>query len=147
MRAASAHEIDALLGEIERVFAGFGHRHVLWDPETPPPFEARLVLEDWRLHNDLVALILEGDLRVRGPTVAIRTAASDADWQTIEDLHWLDHQEEVTMGFHAPWERAVTNEIVASKRRKSPEVRYLLAQVDGVDCGLFSAWPGNNGVA
>jgi len=146
VRAESPGDIDAVLHEIERAFDGFNHRHVLWAPETPPPFEARLVLDGWRQHNDLVTLVLEGDLQATAPPAVIRPAESDADWQTIEDLHWLDHQEEVAMGFHAPWDRTLTNELVASKRRKSPDVRYFLAHVDGIDCAFFSAWPGRNGL-
>jgi GNAT superfamily N-acetyltransferase len=146
VRAERPHEIDSLLADIERVFAGFGHRHVLWDPETPQPFEARLLLDGWRIQNDLVTLVLEGELHERGQEVSLRAVESDADWQVIEALHWLDHQEEVTMGFHEAWERSVTEELVASKRRKSPAVRYFLAQADGIDCAFFSAWPGENGV-
>jgi len=146
VRAESPGEIDAVLHELERAFDGLGHRHVLWDPETPPPFEARLVLDGWRAHNDLVTLILEGELQASGPSVSIRAAEGDADWQAIEDLHWLDHEEEVAMGFHAPWDRTLTNELVVSKRRKAPDVRYFLAHADGVDCAFFSAWPGTDGM-
>jgi GNAT superfamily N-acetyltransferase len=146
VRAESPQEIETLLAEIDRAFAGFEHRHVLWDPQTPQPFEARLLLDGWRLQNDLVTLVLEGELRERGPQVSLRPVESDADWQVIEALHWLDHQEEVAMGFHDAWERSVTEELVAAKRRKSPAVRYILAQADGIDCAFFSAWPGENGV-
>jgi ribosomal protein S18 acetylase RimI-like enzyme len=146
VRAESSQEIDTLLAELERAFAGIAHRHVLWDPGMPQPFEARLVLEGWQRHNDLVTLVLEGALAERGPNLALRPVETDDDWRAIEALHWLDHQEEVALGFHDAWERSVTEEIVATKRRKSPAVRYFLARVDGVDCGFFSAWPGSNGV-
>ena len=146
VRAESPSEIDAVLHELDRAFHSFDHRHVLCDPETPPPFEARLVLDGWHAHNDLVTLVLEGDLQASGPSISIRAVECDADWQTIEDLHWLDHEEEVAMGFHAPWDRTLTNELVASKRCKSPDVRYFLACVDGIDCAFFSAWPGTDGM-
>jgi hypothetical protein len=83
VRAESAREIDAVLDDIERVFAGLGHRHVVWDPGMPPPFEARLVLDDWRLQNDLVTLVLEGELRAPRSSASVRAAESDADWQAI----------------------------------------------------------------
>jgi GNAT superfamily N-acetyltransferase len=50
------------------------------------------------------------------------------------------------MGFHDAWPRAITEQLVASKRAKAPSVRYFIARADGVDCAFFSAWPGENGV-
>lgn len=64
----------------------------------------------------------------------------------IEDLHWLDAQEEVKKGLQPAWDRSITEAIVRTKRRKAPHVQYFLARVDAVDCAYFSAWPGENGV-
>ena len=146
VRAESEPEITSLLTQLDEVFAESEHRFVFWDAGMPQPFEARLVLEGWQRYNDMVALVLEGELRERGPRVEIRPVESDADWATIEALHWCDHQEEVAMGFHAAWDRAFTAAIVRAKRLKAPGVQYFLARVDGVDCGFFSAWPGKNGL-
>ena len=112
----------------------------------PQPFEARLLSDGWQHHNELITLVLEGELRARGPELTVRPVASDSDWRTLEALQWLEHQEEVTLGFHAAWDRCITEAIVRTKRSKSPAVQYQLAQVDGVDCAYFSAWPGDNGV-
>jgi GNAT superfamily N-acetyltransferase len=70
----------------------------------------------------------------------------DADWDTVTELCWQDHQEEVKKGFHGPWPRSITEQLVACKRWKAPAVRFFLARVDGVDCGFFSGFPGENGV-
>jgi GNAT superfamily N-acetyltransferase len=146
VRAQTPAEIASLLGELEEVFAGSDHRLVLWDPQTPAAFEAQLVLDGFRPHNELVMLALEGELRRRGPEVSIRAAVSEADVRSLADMHWLDHQEEFTLGFHPPWDRAVTERFAAAKRQKAPDVRYFIADIDGVDCGFFSAWGGVDGV-
>ena len=146
VRAESEREIAALLAQLDDAFHDSEHRFVFWDVDMPQPFAARLVLDGWQHYNDLITLVLEGELRARGPDAQIRKVQSEADWQGIEDLHWLDHQEEVEMGFHAAWDRSVTRAMVNSKRRKTPAVQYFIARIDDVDCGFFSAWPGENGV-
>jgi GNAT superfamily N-acetyltransferase len=145
VRAESPAEIDALLETADRVFAGLGHRHFLWDPETPLPFEARLQLDGYEA-EDQVVLVLEGPLRARPPALELRAVESDADWGSLTELCWLDHQEEAVKGFHEPWPRSITEQLVATKRMKAPAVRYFLARADGADCAFFSAFPGENGV-
>ncbi len=146
VRAETAAEIEVVLAELDRVFEGLDHRQVWWDRDMPQPFEARLVLDGWRLQSDLVVQVLEGRLARHGAAVEIRPAESDADWRAIEELQWLEHQEEVTRGFHPAWEREITRQLVAAKRAKAPGVRYFLARVDGCDGAFFSSWPGENGV-
>jgi GNAT superfamily N-acetyltransferase len=145
VRAESPAEIDAVLAATDDIFSGFEHRQFLWDPATPLPFEARLQLDGYEPRDEVV-LALEGALRSRGPAVELRPVEADADWDALTELCWLDHQEEVEMGFHDPWPRALTEELCATKRMKSPAVRYFLARVDGVDCAFFSSFPGENGV-
>ena len=146
VRAETPAEIEAVLAGLERVFEGFGHRHVWWDPAMPQPFEARLVLDGWRRQSDEVVQVLEGALASRGPRVEIRPVESDEDWRTVEELQWLEHREEAAKGLHPAWEREVTRQLVAAKRAKGPGVRTFLARWDGVDGAFFSAWPGENGV-
>jgi len=145
VRVDSPAEIDAVLAEADELFAGLGHRHFLWDPGTPLPFEARLQLDGYEAKDEVV-LVLETELRSRGPAVELRPVSSDEDWEAITELCWLDHQEEVTHGFHPAWPRSVTEQVVAAKRVKAPGVRYFLARAGGVDCAFFSAFPGRNGV-
>lgn len=147
VRAQTAAEIDALLAQLDEVFAGFEHRHVLWDPEMPAACEARLVLEGYRPHNPLVSLVLEGELQSRRRThVDIRPALGDADWETLAALKQLEHEEQVTRGFHPDWPQAITDELTRAKRCKEPHVRYFIARMDAVDCGYFSSWPGAAGM-
>jgi GNAT superfamily N-acetyltransferase len=149
LRAESPAEIDEVLGEIERAFDGFEHRCVRWDPATPAPLEARLALDGWRVRSDILTLVLEGPLRARAATAAaieIRPATTPADWQALEDLHWLDHQEEVDKKLRDPLDRELTGQLVATKLGKAPAVQYFIARVDGTDCGFFSSWPGTEGL-
>ena len=144
-RAETPAEVDAAIAEIEAEFAGVEHRQIFWDPGTSLPFEARLQLDDYAAHDEVV-LVLEGALPARTGGVEIRPVERDADWDAVTELCWLDHQEEVAKGFHGPWPRAITEQVVACKRWKAPAVRFFIARVDGVDCGFFSGFPGENGV-
>jgi GNAT superfamily N-acetyltransferase len=145
VRARTPAEIDAVLAAADERFAGLGHRQFFWDPQMPQEFEARLLLEGYTSRADVI-LVLEGALAQRGPSLEVRPVEGDADWRTLEALCRLDHEEEVTHGFHDPWEPELTRQIVLAKRLKGPDVRYVLARADGVDCAFFSAWPGENGV-
>jgi GNAT superfamily N-acetyltransferase len=144
-RAETPAEVDAAIAELEAEFAATEHRQVFWDPATSLPFEARLQLDDYVAHDELV-LVLEGALSARRTDVEIRPALRDADWDAITELCWQDHQEEVKKGFHGAWPRSITEQVVACKRWKAPAVRFFVARVDGVDCGFFSGFPGENGV-
>lgn len=145
-RAESPAEIDAAIAELEAEFGDVEHRQIFWDPDTPLPFEARLQLDDYVAHDEVV-LVLEGALSLASrPRLEIRPVERDADWDAVTELCWLDHQEEVKKGFHGPWPRSITEQVVACKRWKAPAVRFFIARVDGVDCGFFSGFPGENGV-
>jgi GNAT superfamily N-acetyltransferase len=147
VRAESERDIDALLAQLDEVFAQSAHRYVFCDVDTPQPFEARLVLDGWQRHNALLTLVLVGEQPMRSANVELRPATSDADWNVLEDLHWLDHQEEFRLGFHkVTWDRSFTANMVRAKRCKAPAVQYFIARVDDVDCGFMSGWPGTNGV-
>jgi GNAT superfamily N-acetyltransferase len=145
VRARTPDEIESVLAAADSMFRELGHRQFLWDPEMPIEFEARLHLDGYETTTELI-LVLEGPLASSGPKVELRPAASDADWRVIYELCRLDHNEEVEKGFHRAWEPEVSEQIVAAKRVKAPDVRYYLARADGVDCAFFSAWPGENGV-
>jgi GNAT superfamily N-acetyltransferase len=145
VRAESEAEIDAVFEAAEAIYAGFGHRQFFWDPAMPLPFEARLQLDGYEAKDEVV-LALEGVLRARGPAIALRPVESDADWRSLTELCWLDHQEEVAQGFHDAWPRAITENVCAVRRLKAPAVQFFLARADGVDCAFFSAFPGDNGV-
>ena len=43
-------------------------------------------------------------------------------------------------------DEGVTRSLYAVHRAKCPPMRCWIAHEDGVDCGFFSSWPGENGV-
>jgi hypothetical protein len=141
VRARTPAEIDAVFAAADEQFADQDHRHFFWDPRMPQEFEARLLLEGYEKDDDLI-LVLEGELARRESRLDVRPVESDADWRTLEALCRLDHEEEVTHGFHEPWDPEITRQVVLAKRLKGPDVRFVLARVEGVDCAFFSAWPG-----
>jgi hypothetical protein len=145
VRARTPDEIESVLAAADSMYRELAHRHFLWDPEMPIEFEARLQLDGYAGDDELI-LVLEGPLANRGPRLELRPVESDADWRVMYELCRLDHEEEAEKGFHRAWEAEVTQQLVASKRVKAPDVRYYLARADGVDCAFFSAWPGENGV-
>jgi hypothetical protein len=68
VRVSDPAGIDALMARIEAEYAGCRHRQIVVDPETPPEFEARLVLDGYEPRTELV-LVLEGAL---GPVEALQ---------------------------------------------------------------------------
>lgn len=147
VRAESAPEVEAVLGRADDVFGGLQHRVFHLDPWTPEAFEAHLVLRGYSFEDE-IQLLLEGDLEVAHETRAIdmRPVESDDDWAVLHALTRLDHEEEARRELHPTWDEAVTAEMVATKRAKSPALRFWLARVDGADCAFLSSWPGANGV-
>jgi hypothetical protein len=58
----------------------------------------------------------------------------------------LDHEEQARRQVHPLWDEDVTSEMVATKRAKSPAMRFWLARAGEADCAFLSSWPGANGV-
>src|SRR5215831_13398581 len=59
--AATTDEIDRLLARVKQEFAGIPHRMFNLDPDTPPPLEARLVLDGYERRDQLI-MVLDGML-------------------------------------------------------------------------------------
>ena len=147
VRAETTAEVDAVLERADDVFDGLPHRVFHLDPWTPPAFEASLVLDGFEFEDEL-QLVLERDLALsdRPPSVHIRLVESDEDWSVVRGLTRLDHEEEAERALHPRFDEEVTEEMVATKRAKSPALRFWLARADGSDCAFLSSWPGTNGV-
>lgn len=144
--AATEDEIADVLVRAEEIYAGLRHRKVMVDPATPPPFEARLVLEGYEPHPH-VELVLEGELRASpGTSVDLRLAESDDDWRSLTALWQRSHEEEVEKGQHDAWGPGVTKQMVTAKQLKAPHLRFWLARVGGTDAAFFSSWPGRDGM-
>ncbi len=85
LRAETPGEIQAVFARAEQVFSGLGHRRFLCDPFTPPPFEAQLVQQGYRVDAEL-QLLLGGELRASPPEIDLRLAEAHADWDAIARL-------------------------------------------------------------
>lgn len=145
IRAASSAEIDDVLADAEREFASVPHRTCKVDPRTPTAFEARLLLAGFAGEAEL-QLLLTGELRATPPAVDIRPVHTEADWQAVAALTRLDHLEEAQEGRRPPMDESVTEQMVATKRAKAPDLQFFLARDGGEDCAFFSSWPGVDGI-
>jgi GNAT superfamily N-acetyltransferase len=147
VRAQTAAEIGVVLERAGDVFEGLPHRIFHIDPWTPPAFEAWLVLDGFEFEDE-IQLLLEGDLDLAHdpPAVEMRLVESDEDWSVLRRLWRLDHEEEARRGIRPLLDEGVTDEMVATKQAKAPDLRFWLARADGTDCAFLSSWPGANGV-
>ena len=143
--AVGAGEVDWLLAEMDQRFGGQRHRKIHAGTGLTPDGEARLVVEGFG-PDDGVELLLEGELEATPPPIDIRRAADDEDWAVIGRLTRLDHEEQAVREQRAPYRPEVTDQLVATRRAKEPALRTWMARADGVDCGCFSSWPGENGI-
>ncbi len=147
VRARTSDEIDAVLERSDGIHAGSGchHRYFLCDQRTPPEFEARLVLDGYRLETE-IELVLEDELRAAPQEIEIREVETAEDWASIGRLAREDHVDASQRLGTPLYAESVTAGLVAARRRRGPEERTWLARVDGVDCAHFSSWPGTHGV-
>jgi GNAT superfamily N-acetyltransferase len=140
VRVGAPAEIDALLACVDAEFAHCRHRQFVLDAETPPPVEARLVLDGY-VPSATVMLVLEGAMPPPAPGVAIRAVVTDADWDAYGRLKRLDWQETCArLGLGDLPD--VGDGLVASYRMKVPPLRYWLVVADGAPRGFVSSWEG-----
>ena len=145
VRVETAGEIEAVLEYAEEIYAGYRDRLFRCSPDTPAAFGARVVVEDYALSTE-VQLLLEGELSASPREMEIRRAETDSDWDAIYRLLRLDHEEDARRFGDGPMAEEVTRRMLAIYRAKCPPLRFWIAHEDGVDCGFFSSWPGENGV-
>jgi GNAT superfamily N-acetyltransferase len=151
VRVRSDEGIDAVLQRADEIFTHCTHRHIVLDPTVSAAFEARLVMDGYVLHAQM-QLLLKGELQIDDPddrlsAVEIRSVESEDDWQVLESLTRLDHEEEAALGRQELRPEWLTTQMVEMRRAKAPHLQFFLAALDGADCGFFSSWPGDNGVA
>ncbi len=141
--AASPAAIERLLERVGQEFAGLPFRQFQVDARTPPPFEARLVLDGYR-REDALILVLDGPLRGDAPVHDVRPIADGDGWRAWEALNvidWREYRERTA----ATEDLAHGAAVAASRRAKCPPVRYWLAYDGGTPAGFFSAWEGIGG--
>ena len=142
--ARAPGEIERLLARADREFAGCPHRQFRLDFRTSPEFEARLALEGYERRDSLV-MLLEGELTGAPRPHDIRPVESEADWQAYASLHetdWREYADKIPGGA----DMAVAEQMVRTRRAKSPPVRYWLPYVDGEPRAYLASWEGENGV-
>lgn len=143
--AGTPGAVEALLDFADRALAGLGHRHVLTEPATSAALVAAVALRGYAPKPTL-QMLLPGPLAGPAPApIDLRPAESEEDWRAFRTLLRQDHEEDCARRGRPPYDDAVTDEMVAVKRRK-PGLRFWLARVDGEDAGFFSAWAGVEGV-
>ena len=83
VRAADPAGIDALMARMEVEFAGFRHRQVVVDADTPPAVVARLVLDGYDDVESSLVMLLEDELRGSARSHAIR-AVTIGQWRATQ---------------------------------------------------------------
>jgi ribosomal protein S18 acetylase RimI-like enzyme len=146
--ASTDAEIDRLLARADEEYEASPHRQFRVDFRTPPAFEARLIAEGYE-RDEALALVLHAELTGGGPEHEVRLVETEADWQAYAALHALDWG---AVGETLPkppdpevW-RSVGREMVESRRRKTPPVRWWLAYYEGEARAYFGSWEGNEGM-
>lgn len=142
--ASTPSEIDRLLAQVEREFAGCRHRRFDVDFTTPPALEARLTLEGYERLDTLV-MLLDGEPAIRAKRHEIREVTDEAGWEAYTALHdtdWRDYRDRIPGSFGEETAR----QMMRSRRLKSPPVRHWLAYVDGEPRAYLSSWGGVDGV-
>jgi GNAT superfamily N-acetyltransferase len=145
VRADDPATIDALMARIDAEFAGYRHRQVVVDADTPPAFVARLVLDGYDDVESSLVMLLEGELRGAARPQAIRPITTEPDWTVYARLKRLDWAERAARLGLGPLPE-VGEGLIATSRAKVPPLRYWLALVDGEPRGFFSSWEGPAGV-
>jgi len=149
-RAATSDEVEELMADAGRRYAGAGHRVFKLDPLTPAALEVRLLLDGYQGDAMLHLVLPEGEEVTdisqtpagSRPTVSIRRAESDADWASVAGLARADHQEAAAREDRLVWSQDVTDQLVARKRLRSEQLPFFLASLDGRDVGHGCAWAG-----
>jgi len=142
--AATPDDIDRLLARADREYADCPHRQFRLDFTASPEFEARLALEGYE-RKDTLVMLLEGEPAGAAKPHDVRPVEGEADWQAYASLHeidWREYAEKIPGGA----DMAVAEQMVRTRRAKTPPVRYWLAYVDGRPGAYLASWEGEDGV-
>jgi ribosomal protein S18 acetylase RimI-like enzyme len=142
--AAAPAEIERLLARADREYADCPHRQFRLDFTASPEFEARLALEGYE-RKDTLVMLLEGEPAGAAKPHDIRPVESEADWQAYSSLHeidWREYAEKIPGGA----DMAVAEQMMRTRRAKTPPVRYWLAWADGQPRAYLASWEGTGGV-
>lgn len=143
-------EIDAVFAAMDQHFAHTAWRVIHTDRFTPDAFVARLALDGFEERPATIQMVLrdalnQGDLRGRGPAIALRPVIDDADWEALFQLVLADHAEgRRSSGLDVSSE--VSAGLAAGYRAKREAYHFHLAMQNGapVAYGAYAVAP--NGV-
>ena len=142
--ASETVAIDRLLNRVSREYAHASRITFRVGPFTPPPFEARLVLEGYE-RSEAILLLLDGSLRPPNGDFRILQIENEEGWTAYKELKrvdWRAHATEKNLD-PAP---AIADRLAESSRLKSSSVTNVLAYEDGRPVGHCCAWGGMDGV-
>lgn len=130
VRAATAHEIEVTLEDIEAAFTHSPYRVVDADPFTSPTFLARLALDGWQEQPAVILMAVQAPLApVAAPAPGFDPIRTDADWAELRSLHKLDLAEGARTGAAHPAE--IAEGLYQAMRRKAAAGRIFLARHGG----------------
>ena len=145
VQVGTPSEIDELLQCSDEIYAGYADRKFVAYGETHGAFAAHLVCDGYELSTE-VELLLEAELQASPRALEIRCAETDRDWDELFRLLRLEHEEDQRRFGEWSFTEEVSRAMLASYRAKCPPMRFWIAREDGIDCGFFSSWPGENGI-
>jgi len=146
--ASAPGEIDRLLERVEREFAGIGHRRFDLDFTTPPAFEARLAFDGYRHAQDMLVMLLEGELRGSAKANDSRPVEGEAGWAAyaaLFDVDWRAYVATHEPPYYGPHDERTARENVETRRLKSPPARFWLAWLDERPVAYLGSWEGREG--
>lgn len=152
MRTSDAYEVESLIARTEKEYGAYKHRCWHIDALTPPEAAARIALEPGIRPDETLVQVLEGELKIAGrpgeaspADIELREVLTDDDWLAYRELDALWWKES-SIGYFGEYDPELHDELMLSRRLKSPQARAWLACLDGVPRAFFSSWPGENGV-
>jgi GNAT superfamily N-acetyltransferase len=141
--ASTPEAIDALMAQAEREFEGMDSVSFHTDYRTPPQLEARLTLEGFERHDNLV-MLLEGELAGDAQPCDIRLVESDSDWEAYTTLFrtdWAEHREK-----SKETDAWLVDELMKGRRGKTPKARFWMAYKNGEPRAYLFSWEGSSGI-
>ncbi len=142
--ASTPEEIDRLLARVEREFDGLPHRRFDLDFTAPPELEARLAHEGYR-RNDVLIMVLEGDLVGEARPHDVREVEDEAGWAAYASLYGIDWREYQQRSSQDESDQ-VARAMLQARRIKSPPMRYWLVYLDGEPRSYGSSWVSDDGM-
>ena len=139
VEAESQADIERLLRRVEIEFADLNFRIFRLNFETPPAFEARLLLDGFEHgRNDLI-MTLDGPLPEQRGAIEIKPIQDRADWKAYAEMKQIafgEYQRQVGTNE----DPAIVAQLVKLSVAKAPPVRYWMAYVEGIASGFFSSY-------